>query len=184
MHTRNTRYAKALVLVLLAAGCTERAASSAEKPAGRQQLEARQKQLRADRVTVAKEASAAYLAAYQADTVTLDNVIWAIDALWKAEFDVATTADQRIAAHVKRIEHLWQLQEKVKALFDKGLRGGEAEKMARTEYCLTDAEIALVDECIAYAQPYPAALAKLPNRPKYFDRGDDDDAPEAEAVKP
>jgi hypothetical protein len=93
-----------------------------------------------------------------------------------------TAQGQRIAAHVDRIEHLWQLQSKIKDLFDNGARGGEADKMARIEYCLTDAEIALIDECVAYAQPYPAVLAKLQNRPKYFEHGDDE--PAAEPAKP
>ncbi|HEX4146539.1 MAG TPA: hypothetical protein VHY91_23765 [Pirellulales bacterium] len=180
MHAHSTRYALALILILLAAGCTERAALAVEKTGDRQQLETRVKQLRADRVTVAKQARMAYLAAFQADTVTLDDVIWAIDALWKAEFDVAKTVDQRIAAHVKRIEYLWQLQTQIKALFDVGARGGEAEKMARIEYCLTDAEITLIDECVAFGKPYPEALAPVQNRAKYFDHSDD----EPEAAKP
>ena len=182
MHARNTCYAPALILVLLAAGCGRGTAPAADNTDAPQQLETRLKQLLADRVTVAKLASAGCLAAYQAETVPLDNVIWAIDALWKADLAVATTADQRIAAHVKRIEQLWYLDEKVKALFDRGLRGGEGEKMARAEYCLTDAEIALVDQCVDDGQPYPAALAKVQNRPKYFDHGED--APDEEAAKP
>jgi len=176
----HTRYAPALILVLLIAGCGKGAAPGTDKTDSRQQLETRLKQLVSDRVMAAETARSGSLAAYQTETGTLDNVLLAIDALWKAKLGAANTADQRIAAHVERIEYLWQLQISIEHLFRKGLRGGEAEKMYRMEYGLADAEIALIDECVAEGQPYPAALAKLQNRRK-VSPGDDE---EVEAVKP
>lgn len=171
----------AFVLVLVLAGCGNSVnVPAAEKPGNQQSLQARRKQLLADRVKSAQMACEATRAAHEADTITLGDVVRAIDALWNAELGVADTASQRIAAHVKRIENLWQLQMKVDVLFEKGDRGGEAEKMARMEYCLADAEIALIDACVADGQPYPVVLAPLQNRPR-FDRDRDDDAPAAEA---
>ena len=113
------------------------------------------------------------MAAYEAETVPLENVIVSIDALWKAKLGAADTAPQRIAAHVQRVQYLWQLEMKIEDLFQTGERGGEANKRYRIEYCLTDAEMALIDACVADKQPYPAALARLPDRPR-FDR---DEAP-------
>ena len=103
-------------------------------------------------------------AAFEADTVTLDVVIWAIDAAWKAELAAATTPAERIDAHVQHVQNLGQIKQKIEALWNVGARGGEAEKYAQAKYSVESAQIALVDHCLAAGLEYPKA-AILPDSP-------------------
>jgi hypothetical protein len=154
----HARYLVAMAL-LLTVGCGREAAPASSK----QQLENRLHELVGQRVVDAQRARNAIRAAFEAETVTLDLVTWAIDALWKAKMAAAEGPAQRIDAHVARVQDLGLLQEKIASLFEVGARGGEAEKYAQINYCVETAQIALVDECLASGQQYPQA-AILPDR--------------------
>lgn len=64
--------------------------------------DARLKQLLVERVDTARTAAMAYRAAFEAETVTLNDVIWAINARWKAELAAAENPKDKLAAHVQR----------------------------------------------------------------------------------
>ncbi len=117
--------------------------------------EVRLKQLLVERVDTARTAAMAYRAAFEAETDTLGDVVWAIDALWKAELAAAENPKDKLAAHVERIRHLVQLEQKITALFNVGARTGEAEKYATIKAARESAELELVALCIAEGQAYP-----------------------------
>jgi hypothetical protein len=165
-------------ILLLQVGCQKAAVPAAGDDGGdRPALESKLKQLLAQRVDSARQARIAVQAAFEAGSITIDVLLWANDAVYKAELAAADAPEERIAAHIKRVQNFGQLLNGVESLYNVGARGGEAEKYAAVKYCLETAQIALVDACVADGQPYPAVLAPLQNRPK-IDH-DDDDAEEA-----
>jgi hypothetical protein len=148
MLTRS-KFAAALVLVGLAL-----ATSLAAKPDAKERanLEARLEKLRADRVESARKACEAYRAAFEAETVSLLDVLVAFDAQLDAELDAAKTPDEAIAARKQYVLRVRQAEEKIKALYDVGARGGEAEKYAKVKSCREAAEIALIKAQLAEGQ--------------------------------
>jgi hypothetical protein len=147
------RYLVVLALLLFT-GCG-RGVSAADNEDNRQALENKLKQLVADRVESAKMTQMAVQAAFEAETVTMDLLVWATNAQFKADLAAAPTVDERIAAHAKRLQGFRLLFEKIKSLWEVGARGGESEKYSSAKYCMEDAEIALIEECITSGRPYP-----------------------------
>jgi hypothetical protein len=168
MHARQS-LGLFFILVLCLAGCGKSASVlAADAPEDQQTLEMRLKQLQVSRVQTARQSRDATLAAFQADTVTLGDLLTATRNLLTAELAVAKTPGQRIAAHKRHVEDVRQCEQKIEALFDVGARGGEAEKYATARYHRETAEIALVEACIAAGLPYPTfdAAFDLPARPQ------------------
>jgi hypothetical protein len=167
MHARQS-LGLFLILVLVLTGCGKSASvSAADAPEGPQTLEMRLRQLQVSRVQTARKSRDATLAAFQADTVTLGDLMTATHGLLTAELGVAKTPGQRVAAHKRHVEDLRQCEQKIEALFRVGARGGEAEKYATARFNRETAEIALVEACIAAGLPYPTfdAVYDLPARP-------------------
>jgi hypothetical protein len=146
-----------LLLILLVAGCSASPSlMAADEPDHRAALEARLKKLLLDRVATAKRAVASTNAAFEAETVTLGDLIAATQNVWKAELAVASTPEERIAAHVRHVQFVGRKHAKIEALYKVGARGGEAEKYNTSKHELESAQIALVEECIAAGREYPA----------------------------
>ena len=113
------------------------------------------KKLLLERLQTVRQFAAATSAAYQTDTVTLDLLILANQELLEAELEMATalelpsTAQDRIDIYKKMIENAKQVEAKVKLLFDRGARGGEADKYYQAKAARLRMEIALQRELLA-----------------------------------
>jgi hypothetical protein len=106
-------------------------------------------QLLRERLEAARLLVEATRAAYETDTVTLEQLLSAHRELLNAELAVATTPMERVKAHVKALVAARGVEAKVKALHDAGARGGEAEKYARVKTARLTIEIDLNHEKMA-----------------------------------
>jgi hypothetical protein len=102
--------------------------------------------LRTERVETLREHVKATRAAHDTDTVPLENLLTANQELLDAELELAATRQERLAIYEKTVDHTKQLETKIKALFDVGARGGEAEKYFHSKAARLRVEIALERE--------------------------------------
>lgn len=94
----------------------------------------------ADLIEAAERGFEAARAAYDTDTITLDEVCaWSLRLLSAMEV-TARSPDEKVAAAKANLVRFESLRTKIKALFDVGARGGEAEKLALTDYYVADAK--------------------------------------------
>jgi hypothetical protein len=87
--------------------------------------------------------------AYDAQTVTIDQLIDALDGARDAQLAVATTAEQQIAVLEKHYAGLDDLERRTKLLFETGTRGGEAAQHALALREKLSAEISLLEARLA-----------------------------------
>ena len=106
-------------------------------------------------------------AAYETDTLPLEQLLAANQELLEAELELADTQPKRIAIYSKMVDNAKQLEAKVKALHDAGARGGEAEKYYHAKAARLRMEIALQRERIAPKKNEPQD--RLLRRPKPTD---------------
>jgi len=94
----------------------------------------------AELVEAAERGFKAASAAYANDTNTLDEVCaWSLRWL-SAIQATAKSPDAKVAAAKANLERFQALRTQIKALFDVGARGGEAENMAMVDYYVADAK--------------------------------------------
>ncbi|HEY2837813.1 MAG TPA: HEAT repeat domain-containing protein [Pirellulales bacterium] len=79
-------------------------------------------------------------ASYNNDTITLDEVCaWSLR--WLSAMEVTAKApEDKVVAAKANLQRFEGLRDRVKVLYDMGVRGGEAEKMAMTDYYVADAK--------------------------------------------
>lgn len=100
-------------------------------------------------------------AAYETDTVPLEQLIAANQELLEAELELVTALElptkrqDRVAVYRKMVENAKQLETKVKALHDAGARGGEAEKYFHAKAARLRMEIAMEREFLSATQKQP-----------------------------
>lgn len=99
-------------------------AAAADEPANPGHL----KKLLLERAETLRSYVDATRAAYETDTITLEQLLAANQELLEAELEVADSKEKRIAIYKKMVDNARQVEAKVKALHDAGARGGEAEK--------------------------------------------------------
>ena len=121
-----------MVFALLASG-----ADQAENKPNRLQ------QLYKDREVLANHAFIATNVAYEAGTVTLDQLLTASNEWARAKLDLCKTKDERIGALKEHVAREKTIEGKIRVLAGVMAKGGEAEKVARSGFNRADAEIAL-----------------------------------------
>jgi len=103
-----------------------------------------EEKLLADRVAAAQLQFDRVRAGYEAETVTLDLLLQAASQLETSELAVAKTNEARIAARLRYLGTVRQIEEKIEALYRVGARGGEVEKYAMAKLNRQTAEIGLI----------------------------------------
>jgi outer membrane protein TolC len=96
------------------------------------------------RVETAQLCFDATQAAYQAETVTVDQLITAMNNLVDAKLAVARTPQEEIAALEEHVKNTQNLEQKIKQLYDVGSRGGEADVYALAKFTRETAQISLL----------------------------------------
>jgi hypothetical protein len=147
-----------VIALPLLAGC-----GGSSQPAGGEvvaapELKARLKELRVEQLKSARAAQDAVRASYNVGSIQLDAMFPVMEAVWKAELAVATTPQERIEAHRHYIGYLRQLDEQMSLKFDLGAPSVQAAERYLTVYERQNAEIALVEECLASGLPLPTAF--------------------------
>lgn len=106
-----------------------------------------------DRAVEARNAVAAFLASYEAGTVTLDDLLDAINARTEAESKAATKGAERIVAIEGRVTSLRDIEQRTAALHEAQALGGEVQNHHAARRERLRAEIAVMR---ALAQPQSA----------------------------
>jgi hypothetical protein len=115
-------------------------------------------QLRRERLTAANEFMNAARAAYDTDTITLDILLTAIRERFAARVDAAEKdLAEQLAAHREFVASARAIEARIKALYEAGARGGEAEKYAHVRTTRLEAEIGLARFQQAQTSP-PASV--------------------------
>ena len=112
----------------------------------RVELEAKLMEVLHERLKVATRCVAAVQASFDAQTVTLGDLIEAKLALNEAQLAVATTRKQRLDIMQRNVALLRQMEKKTELLYRVGTRGGEAARYARAKRTRLTAEIELMRE--------------------------------------
>jgi len=107
-------------------------------------LEKRLKELLDERVITAEQAKDALQAAFEAQTVTLFDLVNAANRLKEARLAVASTPAQELDALEKHLDLLRSTEAMIKALYDAGTRGGEAKEYTTVRRERESAEIAYI----------------------------------------
>jgi hypothetical protein len=115
-------------------------------------------QLRQERLAAANRFAVAAQAAYETDTITLDILLTALRERFAARVDAADKNAERLAAHREFIASTQAVETRIKALFEAGARGGEAEKYAHVRTTRLEAQIGLAR--FQQTQAGPPAAAK------------------------
>jgi hypothetical protein len=97
-----------------------------------------------ERANTAQTCFDATHAAYQAETVTMIQLTTAMNNLIEAKLAVATTPQEVIAALEEHVTRTQDVEQKVKQLYNLGLRGGEAETYALAKFTNEGAQIRLL----------------------------------------
>lgn len=135
---------------------TERAAPppSVERPLGEQF--AKTPKLRAAERAMVQQAHRAYdaaMSAYDAETITYDQLAFWSSRWLAGELAFARTRKERIAAASAHVKRMQTLQQKVKALYESGTRGGEALQMAGANFYVAQAEAELARQTAVKETP-------------------------------
>jgi beta-lactamase regulating signal transducer with metallopeptidase domain len=114
-------------------------------------------------IDAAKKAFSASQAAYDAGTITMDNVyVWSRHWL-QASLAGATNQKQRLDGYLDHRARMMQLFKKTSALFHAGSKGGEADKYYATKFYVAEAETWLFDKFGKEFEPIPPVkLTPLP----------------------
>ncbi len=91
-------------------------------------------------VASAKRAFEATTAAFQAETTTLEPVIYWSQRWMAADEALAKDDAQRLAAVKAHLERMRQLHASIETLYNVGTKGGEAKEMAAMDYYVAEAE--------------------------------------------
>jgi hypothetical protein len=86
----------------------------------------------------------ATLTAYEADTIGFDAVTDTARRLLVAELELSDKPAEQIATLERSLELVKYVENRIKALYERGSRGGESEKMHRARYLRLDTEIQLL----------------------------------------
>jgi len=151
MATRASIVLAACVGLLLIATAT---VAAPEKPDFKpeEKLEEKLKEVLHERVRIAVRCREATQAAFEAETVTLANLLDAMNALKDAELAVAVGPPQRLKALQRHLDALRQTERKTQLLYKVGTRGGEAAKYAHAKRERLSAEAELLEERIKQAR--------------------------------
>lgn len=132
--------------LLVAAAClallASRLIAKPETEKGSTRLEA----LRAERLATAEKLLKASVAAYEADTIGVADVVSASREALKAQLAVAKTKPERIAAYRKHLDWAKKFEQQVEALYKVGAKGGQVETYERAKLQRLKVEVALEEE--------------------------------------
>ena len=137
--------AVAVCLAFIAAATLVSGAATEQADPLRAALEEQRNDMLKTRAETAHAAYEAMKAAYEAETVTFDTYADALRKLSEAEVALATKPDEEIAALQKNVERTRAVEAKLKALYEKGVRGGEAKEYFSAKRDRETAEIMLLD---------------------------------------
>jgi len=98
-----------------------------------------------ERADSAAKAYDAMNAAFEAENVTLDTLIDAANKLVAAELAVATKPEATIAAWQRHVDRMRDREQKIKALYDLGSRGGEVKEYFSIKREHENAQISLLE---------------------------------------
>ncbi|MEX0675740.1 MAG: hypothetical protein WD063_01615 [Pirellulales bacterium] len=132
-----------VVCALSLAAASTLSGANGQEDQGKAALEKRLQELLKERVKTAERARDAMQASFEAETVTLINLVDATNKLVEARLAVATTPAQEIDALEKHLELMQNTERKIKVRYDIGTRGGEAKEYATAQRERQSAEIAL-----------------------------------------
>ena len=96
-----------------------------------------------ERVKLADQAYRLCADGYEKETVTLDTLLTAINELAGAKLALCKTKPERIAVRERQVERAKTHESAIRALSDRQVRGGEADKVTRAGVARVNAEIAL-----------------------------------------
>jgi len=152
MATRASIVLTACVGLLLIATATTVAAPEKSDGKAEEKLEERLKEVLHERVRIAVRCRDATQAAFEAESVTLANLLDAMNALKDAELAVAVGPAQRLEVLQRHLDALRQTERKTQLLYNVGTKGGEAAKYAHAQRERLSAEAELLEEKIKQAR--------------------------------
>ena len=123
--------------------------------------------LLAERAAIAKQALAASRVAYEAGTITLDQLLATSNELTRAELALCKTKDERIVvieAHVKREK---EMEGRIIALWKAAAKGGEPDKLSLAGLNRVNAEIDLEHEKQTLRRVRESASEVIAGRPAW-----------------
>ena len=142
--TRRRVAVSLLALVTLALATT--LAGGDQAPGAKSDVEKKLQEALAARAPIAQRSLQATQAAFEAQTVTFDQWVYASVALKDAKLGVATDDTARIAALDEALERASNMEKKIELLYNVGTKGGEAAQYALAQRVRLDAEIELYRE--------------------------------------
>ena len=128
----------------LAAGVTALSAAEVLESQKNPALEKRLNKLLDERVITAERAKDALLAAFEAQTTTLIDLVAALNKLKEARLAAAKTPAQELDALEKHLDVMRNTENKIKVLYNIGTRGGEAKEYSTAQRERQSAEIAYI----------------------------------------
>jgi hypothetical protein len=117
-----------------------------------------------ERAEVLRDYLKATKAAYDTDTVPLEQLLTAYQELLDAALEAATDPRQRVAIYESMINQAKQLETRTKALHDAGAKGGEAESYLHSKAARLRMEIGLERELNPLPTAKKGPSAKLIDR--------------------
>jgi hypothetical protein len=130
--------------LLLAAGTSVALRGAPQENPAKTDLEKLLQQLLQERVKTAERATDSLQAAFDAQAVTLDMLVEAVNKLCKARLEIATTPAEEIDALEKRFKHMTEIEHKVETLYKIGARGGEEKEYTMAKRERESAQIDLI----------------------------------------
>jgi hypothetical protein len=134
----------ALCLVILAVSTTLLIADDKQNDMSIRLLEEQLKALLEERVQTAFLCLSATQAAFEAETVSLGDLLDAMEKLENAELSMVTKPEQEIATMKRHVTRLQQVEKKIELLYRVGTKGGEAKEYSRVKRERESAEIAVL----------------------------------------
>lgn len=125
-------------------GATVALCAAPQEDESKAELEKQLQRLLHERVATAERGKDAVQAAFEAETVTLDVLVEATNKLLDARLAIAATPAEEIDALEKRLESMQEIEQKIKVLYQFGIRGGEAKEYATMQRERQTAQIALI----------------------------------------
>ena len=115
-------------------------------PMPQKNLQAQLKDLLVQRRDILRASTQEIEKAYEADVLSLEQVLESQRELLRAELDLAQTKEQRIAVYRQLAKNLTKHESYVKALYEAERRGGEAFRYHQVKAARMGAEIDLLRE--------------------------------------